>query len=319
MGQGPERRAGPGRAGEGRAGEGRDGGFAAAANAGPIAAAASNSPNRRRDRADPRGDSIIPSDVVTFSGRRGNSRRMFTLDSSGPVARLSLDRPAARNAIAIGQWPVLADCVAQAVDRGARALVVRSAAPNIFSSGADLDDLDGLSSDPALRVRFRTDMARAFGALASAPIATIAAVDGGCYGAGVALAMACDIRVAGDMARFGITPAKVGIVYPAGDVARLAALVGPGQAARLLLSGMTIDADEAREIGLVEERAPSAETAAMQLAGTIAANARSSVAGLKRILAGDPAADRLFDDAFDGADFRDGLTAFRARRSPTFR
>ena len=242
---------------------------------------------------------------------------MFTLDSIGPVARISLDRSAARNAIAIDQWPVLAALVASAIDGGARVLIIRSAVPNIFSSGADLGDLDGLSGDPALRSRFRIDMAQAFDALATAPIATIAAVDGGCYGAGVALALACNLRIAGDKAQFGITPAKVGIVYPTGDVARLKALVGPGQAARLLLSGMTVDADEARAIRLVE-RAKNADEAAQALAETIAANSRSSIAGLKRILDGDSDSDRLFEDAFDGLDFREGLAAFRERRKPVF-
>ena len=82
---------------------------------------------------------------------------------------------------------------------------------------------------------------------------------------------------------------------------------------------MTIAADEALAIGLVEDRATSAEDAAMLLAGTIAANARSSVAGLKRIVAGDPAADRLFEDAFGGDDFREGVSAFKARRAPGLR
>jgi enoyl-CoA hydratase/carnithine racemase len=247
---------------------------------------------------------------------------MFILDSieasGGRIARISLDKPASRNSIAIDQWSALAEAAQGVAASGARALIIRSGAPNIFSSGADLGDLEGLAADPALRSRFRIDMARAFDTIAGLPIATIAAVDGGCYGAGVALAMACDMRVAGDKALFAITPAKVGIVYPAGDVARLKALVGPGQAARLLTTGMTIGADEALAIGLVEERAKSADKGALALAEAIAANARTSVAGLKRILAGDEAADRLFEDAFGGADFREGLAAFRGRRKPAF-
>jgi len=247
---------------------------------------------------------------------------MFILDSidtpAGPVARISLDRPAFRNSIAIAQWPALAEMAEQAVAAGARALIVRSGVPNIFSAGADLGDLEGLSNDTSLRTRFRIDMAHAFDTIAGLPVVTIAAVDGGCYGAGVALAMACDVRVAGDKAVFAITPAKVGIVYPAGDVARLKALVGPGQATRLLATGMTVGPDEALSIGLVEERAKSADKAALALAEAAAANAPSSVAGLKRILAGDEAADRLFEDAFGGAAFREGLAAFRERRKPRF-
>lgn len=256
--------------------------------------------------------------MVTFSNKDGNSRPMFIIDSIDRTARISLDRAQARNAIAIQHWAALHDAIGQVAASDARVLIIRSMAPDIFCSGADIGDLEGLGSGPAMRTRFRTEMAAAFDALATLPIATIAAIEGGCYGAGVALALACDIRIAGPKASFGITPAKVGIVYPAGDAARLKALVGPGQAARLLCSGMTIDADQALAIGLVEELATSAEEGALTLAETIAANSGSSVAGLKRILAGDPGADRMFEDAFGGHDFLEGVAAFRERRRPAF-
>src|SRR3546814_2553209 len=74
-----------------------------------------------------------------------------------------------------------------------------------------------LEADPALRSLFRQEMARSLTALKQLPIATIAAIDGGCFGAGVALALACDIRIAGKHAVFGITPAKLGILYPPSD------------------------------------------------------------------------------------------------------
>ena len=243
---------------------------------------------------------------------------MFTIDSFGRIARISLDRPQSRNAISLSHWQALSAAIAEIGASDARVMIVRSMVPNIFSSGADIGDLETLGADPAARTRFRTEMAAAFDALAALPIATIAAVDGGCYGAAVALALACDVRIAGDKASFAITPAKVGIVYPKGDVARLKARIGPGQAARMLLSGLVIEADQALAIGLVEERATSADEAALALAGTIAANSRSSIAGLKRILAGDADADQLFEDAFGGSDFREGVAAFRERRKPSF-
>lgn len=243
---------------------------------------------------------------------------MFQIESLGSVARISLSRPEARNAIAIASWEGFTEAIAWVVRSGARVLILRSAVPGIFCAGADITDLDRLHADPALRGHFRTMMGQAIETLAALPIATIAAIDGGCFGAGVALVMACDIRLAGAKAAFGITPAKLGISYPASDVARLRALVGPGQAARLLYSAMTIVAIEARTIGLIEEMVDDADAAAQSLATTIAANAPSSISALKRTLAGDRASDTLFEDAFGSANFVEGVRAFRDRRRPDF-
>ena len=255
---------------------------------------------------------------MTFSSGDGNSRPMFTIDSIGRVARISLDRPESRNAISIAHWRMFSAAIAEVAASDARVLILRSTTPETFCSGADIGDLETLGADPATRTRFRTEMAAAFDALAALPIATIAAIEGSCYGAGVALALACDVRIAGPKAVFAITPAKIGIVYPKGDVARLKALIGPGQAARLLLSGLAIEAPQALAIGLVEELADKAGGTAMAWAEAISLNSKSSVARLKRILAGDPDADRLFEDAFGGADFREGVAAFRERRRPVF-
>jgi enoyl-CoA hydratase/carnithine racemase len=158
-------------------------------------------------------------------------------------------------------------------------------------------------------------------ALAGLPIATIAAIEGPCYGAGVALAMACDIRVAGEGARFAITPAKFGISYPQQDVARLIALVGPGQASRLLIGAGTIDSAEAFRIGLVELWTEDVGRAVEALAEAILANSAESIAILKRAirLAGEGAVrddgqDRGFDALFGSSDFRARLEALRPRR-----
>jgi enoyl-CoA hydratase len=145
----------------------------------------------------------------------------------------------------------------------------------------------------------------------------IAAIDGGCFGAAVALVLAADIRVAGNRAEFGTTPARLGLGYPQEDVARLVAAVGKGYASTMLFTGDWVRADEAKNIGLIELRSTKAIETARRLAATIAANAPGAVRQIKRALAG-TATDQAFDDAFGGPEFAEGLAAFRAKRKPAY-
>jgi enoyl-CoA hydratase/carnithine racemase len=244
---------------------------------------------------------------------------MFDLAHDGDIARLALNRPEARNAIPASGWAVLEEVLGAAENPGARVLIVRGTG-TAFCAGADLDDFAAMHDDAEARTRFRTAMRSALERLAALAIPTIAAVEGACFGAGVALAMACDMRVAGPGASFAITPAKFGISYPQEDVARLTALVGPGQAARLLLSAGTIDAAEAARIGLVEIIGESAHAEAETLARAIAAGSAASHRTLKRgvglaarAIAGDDAQDGTFDDLLGSDEFAERLAAVRRR------
>lgn len=223
-------------------------------------------------------------------------------------AVLTLDRGGARNAIPIAGWEALADAARAIAVSDARAVILRSAMPGVFSAGADLAEFRTLVEQPELRIRFREAMHAGIEAIATLPMPVIAAVDGGCFGAAVALTLACDIVVAGDEAVFATTPAKLGLTYPATDVARLKARVGEGQAALMLFTGARIDSDEAARIGLAHRRVAHAQPAAHELANAIAANVPWAVHALKAVLR-DPAGPghtQLFDDAF-------GSDAFRAR------
>lgn len=241
---------------------------------------------------------------------------MIHLTRDGPVATLALARPEAKNALPIAAWQALA-AAARAVG-DARAVILRSDVPGIFSAGADVREFEALAADPALRPAFRTAMRDAIEAIAALPMPVIAAVDGGCFGAAVALILAADIRVAGNHAEFATTPAKLGIGYPQEDVARLKAQVGKGMAALLLFTGDRIVPDEAKRIGLVELRSKKAIDTANGLATAIAGNAPDAVRLLKRTIAGGEGLDQAFDDAFGGAEFAEGLAAFRARRKALF-
>ena len=242
---------------------------------------------------------------------------MFELGRQGDIARLTLDRREARNAIPAAGWDELGDRIVDIGRSEARVLIVQ-AAGEAFCAGADLGDFAGRLDSAEARTRFRQGIRRALDGLRSLPIPTIARIDGACYGAGVALAIACDIRVAGRNARFAITPAKIGLGYPQEDVHRLVELVGPGQAARLLFTAQSLDGVEAHEIGLVELFEP--EGGAEVLAAAIAQNARDSLAALKRAInlasqgcRTDPEQDRIFDALIGGEEVRRRLEALRRK------
>lgn len=242
---------------------------------------------------------------------------MFKLDMGGPVARLTLDRGQARNAIPIHGWAELADLAETAQGSGAGALIVRSAG-GAFCAGADLAEFESFQNDRQAGTDFREKMRSGLERLRALPIPTIALIEGACYGAGVALAMACDLRFAGTGAQFAITPAKLGISFPQEDVHRLVALVGPGQAALLLLGAAVIDGREAERIGLVESwHGKGAGDAAERFAATLAANDKESLAALKRgiALAADGVVmDAAQDQGFDALLGRDILFKRLAER-----
>ncbi|OHT19542.1 MULTISPECIES: enoyl-CoA hydratase/isomerase family protein [Edaphosphingomonas] len=247
---------------------------------------------------------------------------MFRYVSDGPFGRLIIDRPRQRNAVPLEGWGELAAATVAAEMAAPCALIVQSAAEGAFCAGADLGHLATLGQDVGGRTAFRLAMRGAIDALAALPFPVIAAVDGGCFGAGVALMLACDVAVAGEGARFAVPPARLGIAYPQEDIDRLAARVGRGQAGLMLLGMETIDAAEAARIGLVERAVPVALAEAERLAAAMAEGAPSSFATLKRMIAGvGPGVDTdaLFDASFGSADFPEGIAAYRERRKPEFR
>ncbi|KQM26995.1 MULTISPECIES: enoyl-CoA hydratase/isomerase family protein [unclassified Sphingomonas] len=239
---------------------------------------------------------------------------MIDCTRDGAVATLWLARSSARNALPIAGWQQLAAHVAKLATSDARAVLIASREAGVFSAGADIAEFPELQRDPARRALFRESLSAAIEGVACLPMPVIAAVDGGCFGAAVALALACDLIVAGDGARFAIPPARLGILYPPADVTRLVAAVGRGQAARLLYTGDAIDADEALAIGLAHRRGGSAQA----LATSIAANAPGAVRSLKLAIDGVPGGEARFDAAFGSAELAEGLAAFRDRRPPEF-
>lgn len=246
----------------------------------------------------------------------------LTLDQAGPIARIRIDRADKRNAFTQAMWEALPELVAEAVAGSARVIVLQSATPGIFCAGADIAELMANKDDPAWRAANQAAINRAQHDLARAAKPVIAEIDGDCVGGGCGLALAADIRIASPRSRFGITPAKLGLVYPLHDTKLLVDLVGPGQAKRILFTGALIDGAEALRIGLIDLVAESAAEVAAQVAANSAHSLRAMKAMVRRVLDGQSADDAAtlatFAEAFTLPDFAEGTSAFLEKRKARF-
>lgn len=250
------------------------------------------------------------------------------LTREAAVAHLVLDRTEKANALTQQMWDALPELVIQAERCGAVVLVLESATPRVFSAGADVAEYRANAGSIAWGLANHRRVTAATDALHRCRLATIAAIAGPCAGGGVGLITACDLRVAADDAAFAVPPAKLGLIYPQPDTARLIDLIGPAAAKRLLLTAGRVDAAWALRTGLVDEVVPAERlgAAVAELAGQIAAGAPVSIAGMKRTidlaLAGhrteDDTTRALLTEALQHPDHAEGTAAFLERRAPRF-
>ena len=229
-------------------------------------------------------------------------------DRRDDVVLLTIDRPERRNALDLDHCHDLADAVATADD--ARVVVVTGAGGH-FCAGADLSGIEDEHFVAALR--------RLLLAICDLPAPVVAAVEGAALGAGMQLAIACDLRVARPDATFGIPAAKLGLMIDRWSVQRLVAMAGDGPTRAMLLAAEVLSGEEAHRLGLVQRTGGIDD--AMAWAEEISRLAPLSIAGHK--LALNEATDDEFGIAFGRAwtsdDVAEGMAAFRERRPPQFR
>jgi enoyl-CoA hydratase/carnithine racemase len=248
------------------------------------------------------------------------------IKQKGPVAELVLNRPAKRNALTEAMWanlPGLLESVAQTC----RVLLVRGEG-GAFASGADISEFDEIYASAARGQANSDCLAAALDALADFPHPTIAVIRGACVGGGCALALACDFRFADDTAKFAITPAKMGLLYPFNDTKRLVDLVGGSMAKDILFSARVLEGEEARSCGLVNRLCSTDDLEALvsdyatRLLDMSPRSAQFTKRMIDRVLAGqdhdtDETRD-LFRAAFSSTDFKEGYRAFLEKRKPDF-
>ncbi|GAB3174271.1 enoyl-CoA hydratase/isomerase family protein [Streptomyces incanus] len=231
------------------------------------------------------------------------------------VATVVIRHPAKRNAMTTAMWralPPLLDALAD--DAGVRALVLTGEG-GTFCAGADISTLKG-SPREAQQLAVAAEEA-----LAAFPKPTLAAVRGHCVGGGAQLAAACDLRFAQEGAVFGVTPARLGIVYPASSTRRLVSLVGPSAAKYLLFSGELIDTARALRTGLVDEVLPAGglDRRVVEFTAILASRSQLTQVAAKEFANGRTDRDAHWSgQAQDDGDTAEGVAAFLERRPPRF-
>ena len=253
----------------------------------------------------------------------------LVVERSGAIATLVLNRPDSHNAVRLGMYEALPALLSEVdQDRDVKVLVVRGAGQKAFASGADISEFREVRANAETARAYNERVAAAELALEGLSKPSIAMVHGYCIGGGCGLALACDLRFVDERASFGITPAKLGLVYSLDSTKRLVDVVGPSRAKWILMSGQRVDAERAHQIGLADEVVPTddLEKLTYEFAELLCTRAQFSVRATKqivtRILSGqtedDEATRDLRNSSFDTDDYAEGVRAFLEKRPPTF-
>ncbi|CAL9632933.1 Crotonyl-CoA hydratase [Streptomyces sp. enrichment culture] len=231
------------------------------------------------------------------------------------VATVVIRRPEKRNAMTAEMWRALPPLLARLADDPAVRVLVLTGEGGTFCAGADISTLRG---SPREAQGLAVDAEEA---LAAFPKPTLAAIRGHCVGGGAQLAAACDLRFAEEGALFGVTPAKLGIVYPSSSTRRLVSLVGPATAKYLLFSGELIDAERALRTGLVDEVLPEGGLGerVAEFARVLVSRSQLTQAAAKEFADGRTDRDAHWAGQARGSgDTAEGVAAFLERRQPRF-
>lgn len=249
------------------------------------------------------------------------------LSVDGGVASITFDRPEARNAMTWAMYECLrAICEQLRADAAVRVVRFQGAGGEAFVAGTDIAQFQSFTTGEH-GVQYERQIDATIGLVASLPTPTVAVVQGWCIGGGLAIASACDFRIATPGAKFGVPIARtLGNCLSIANVAGLVAAFGRPRVQRLLLLADLIGAEEAAACGYVVEvvAADSIEASAQKLCTRLASFApvtqQVSKEALNRLLRhGLPEAEDLIRRTYGSEDFREGVAAFVAKRSPVWR
>jgi len=251
-------------------------------------------------------------------------------ERDGKLARLTLANPSRRNAMTYGMWRAIPDLVARGdADKEICAIVLQGEGET-FCAGADISEFGGNRADSAGAQAYEEAVKAANLALLHATKPTIALILGACYGGGVGLALACDLRFARDDARFRIPAARLGLGYAYSNLELIVARIGSAAAADLLFSARIFDAAQAERDGIVRKVYPAEDfdratgEYLQQIAGNAPLTLLAAKRGLVELMRPDgerdlTAVSEAVARCFASDDYIEGRKAFAERREPIFR
>jgi len=247
------------------------------------------------------------------------------------VGRLVINNPARHNAISLDMWEAAATVIADmSTDETVRLLIISGAGGKAFASGADISKFESERATAESVAKYHATSAHFYNILENFPKPTIAAIRGYCIGGGLALAVACDLRLCDERSRFGVPAARLGLGYGFAGIKRLTRLVSTSMAQEIFYTARQFSAQEAYDMGLVNRILPDAVFDAFvdDYARRICENAPLTIAAVKAVILDihrDPAdrdlerLERMVQTCFDSEDYVEGRRAFMEKRPPRFR
>lgn len=249
----------------------------------------------------------------------------------GATLHVRFNNPARHNALSVDMWEAVPVLLAQAeADEHTRLVVFSGAGGKAFVSGADISQFEDQRAAREAVARYEAMAEGALQAIERCAVPTLACIRGWCFGGGVNVAIACDLRIAASDAVFSIPAARLGLGYRASAMKNLVDLIGPGAAKDLFYTARRVGADEAKALGLVSRVASPDQLDALlaEYTSALAENAPLTIRAAKaitaEILKPSPEADlercqALIRGCFESEDYAEGRRAFMEKRRPVFR
>jgi enoyl-CoA hydratase/carnithine racemase len=254
------------------------------------------------------------------------------LEREGAVATVVLSNPSKKNALNLPLLAGLREAFAELSREDVRCVVLRGEGTESFCAGYDIAAIPARGSGDAQVLLSSNPFDDMIRALEAFPAPVVAMLNGFAFGGGLELAIACDLRIASDQAVFGMTPARLGVIYRPAGLMRFVNAIGLPATKELFYTARKVSARRAFDLSLVNRICPPEELAQVtyETAREIAANAPLSIRGTKRILSlctafrglppgGAEEAEELIRRCMDSEDLAEGKRAFQEKRAPSFR